>query len=187
MVDLTIAYIIIVSSIIAFAGLAFYLLFWHSFRHHIKCMLCVPFSNTFRIVKVVWILQTQQTFNVKTGKKDHTYNVILERAIYSKRNNPNLYYDVNKTDPVDFTKNKNKSASSNMYHTVLSDSSANEVLNESQNKSMLLIIGILVIIIVCVGVYAQYQLGVANDKVIALSTKIAAILANVTKPVVIIK
>jgi hypothetical protein len=181
MADYTLVYIIIAISIIAFIGIAFYILYWHDFRHHIRCMLCVPFGNTFRIIKLKWVLQTQQTFNDKSGKKNHAYNINLTKAVYNKRNNPILYYEINKTDPIDFTKNKNHSVSSNLYDTVLRDASANEVLNESQSKSMLLIIGILVIIIVVIGLYSQYQLGVANDKVIALTKHIADILANVTK------
>lgn len=153
--------------------------FYHEFRHHVRCILTVPFGNMFKIVKTKWIVQTKQTFEDKSGKKPHTYNVNLDKAIYSKSNNPILYYDINKTDPIELSKN-GKGESSNLYHTILHDRSAEEALNKNQNKSMLLIIVFLVVVIVGVGLYSQYQLGMANDKIITLSTKMAGLIANMT-------
>lgn len=155
--------------------------FWHEFRHHVRCILTVPFGNTFRTVKTRWVVQTQRTFNDKSGSKPHTYNVNLNKAVYSKANNPILYYDIDKTDPIELNI-KSEGKSSNLYYTVLNDRSAEEALNKNQNKSMLIIIMVLVVIIVGIGVYSQYQLGVANDKVITLSTKLAGLIANMTKP-----
>jgi hypothetical protein len=144
-------------------------------------VLTVPFGGSFKTVKTRWVVQTQRTFNDKSGSKPHTYNVNLDRAVYSKSNNPILYYDVNKTEPIELNI-KSDGKSSNLYHTVLNDRSAEEALNKNQNNSMLLIIMVLVLIIVGIGIYSQYQLGVANDKVITLSTKLAGLIANMTKP-----
>jgi len=161
--------------------------FWHEFRHHVRCVLTVPFGGAFKIVKTRWVVQTSRTFSHKSGKKPHTYNVNLDKAIYSNKNNPILYYDINKTEPIELNM-KGKGESSNLYHTILNDRSAEEALNKNQNKSMLLIIIFLVIIVIGVGLYSQYQLGIANDKVITLSMKMAGLIANMTNPgTVIIK
>jgi len=169
-------------SIIMVGVIVFYIFFYHEWRHHIRCVMTVPFGNTFKIVKFKWVVQTERTFDDKSGKKPHTYNLNLEKAVYNKKNNPMLYYDINKTEPLDFSnKVKGKGESSNLYNTILKDRSAEEALNKNQNKSMLLIIMVLVVIIVCVGIYAQYQLGVSNDKIITLTKYFTQALLNATK------
>lgn len=182
---INITLIIIISSVSLLGMILGYLLlrnlsFYHRWRHHVQCILTVPFGNSFKIVKIKWVVQTMRTFDDKSGKKPHTYNLNLEKSIFSKSNNPILYYDINKTEPIDFVK-KGKGESSNMYHNVLHDKSAEEVLSKDQNKSMLLIIMILVVIIAGVGIFAQYQLSQANDKIIVLTKYIAEVMANTTK------
>lgn len=170
------------ASIIIIGVIVFYIFFYHEWRHHIRCVMTIPFGNTFKIVKFKWVIQTNRTFDDKSGKKSHTYNLNLEKAIFNKKNNPMLYYDINKTEPIDFSnKIKGKGESSNLYNTILKDRSAEEALNKNQNKNMLLIIMILVIIIVAVGAYGQYQAGQANDKLITLTKYYTQALINATK------
>lgn len=178
--------IIIISSVLLLGVILGYILlrnlsFYHRWRHHVQCILTVPFGNSFKIVKIKWVGQTMQTFDDKSGKKPHTYNLNLEKSIFSKSNNPILYYNINHTEPINISRSGVKGASSNIYSTILKDRSAEEALSKNQSKSMLLIIMILVVIIAGVGIFAQYQLSQANDKIIVLTKYIAEVMANATK------
>ncbi len=154
---------------------------YHNFRHHVKCVLTVPFGGSFKIVKTRWVTQTTRTFNYKSGKVNHTYNIDLTKAHYSNKNNPILTYSVEVTNPIDFSGKKGEGKSSNMYYTILMDKSGEEALNQSRNSSMLIVIGLLVIIIVGIGLYGQWQLSQANDKIILLTREMGNIIANMTK------
>jgi hypothetical protein len=154
---------------------------WHEFRHHVRCILTVPFGGSFKEIKTKWVFQTKRTFDDKTGGKPHTYNLDLDEAIFSKKNHPKIYYEVGKTNPIPMKSKRGVGKSSNLYNTILKDESAEDVLSESRSKSMLIIIGVLIIIIVGIGIYSQYQLGIANDKVVELSTRMAGIIANITR------
>lgn len=184
---INITILIIVSSVSLLGLILFYLVLfknlaiYHKWRHHVQCILTVPFGNSFKIVKVKWVIQTMQTFDDKSGKRHHTYNLNLDKAIFGKGNNPILYYNINYTEPINISKSNDRGKSSNIYHTILKDRSAEEALSKNQNKSMLLIIMILVVIIAGVGIFAQYQLSQANDKIIVLTKYIAEVMANATK------
>ena len=154
---------------------------WHEFRRHVRLVLTVPFGSSFRIVKTKWAVQSKETFDDKSGGKKHTYNIDLEKAYYNKKTNPTLIYTMGKTDPMDFRGKKGKGESSNLYNTVLKNASAEEILNEGKSKNMMILIGVLVLAIIVIGAYSQYQLGQANDKIIALTREMGGIIANMTK------
>lgn len=155
--------------------------FIHEFRHHVRCVLTVPFGASFRIIGGKWITQSSKSFTVKKGKTKHLYNVDLNCAYYSKKGNPILVYDIHKTNPIDFRIKKPAGKSSNLYHTLINDKSAEEILTESKTKSMLILVGVLIVGIIIIGGYSLYQMGQMNDKIISLTRDIGAIIQNVTK------
>lgn len=77
--------------------------------------------------------------------------------------------------------------SSRLYDVTFKSKVAEDALNEGANKSVFLIIGLFVIALIGVMVYSQYQLGVANDKVVQLNILMGKIIANMTQTGVIVK
>jgi hypothetical protein len=152
-------------------------------KHLAKCEITVPYNGTktFRIVKTVWVRQTKQNFDFKIGKDAYTKNLKLEYAVYSKKNNPILYYDIDKPDPINIQNIQTGKDNSKLYHTLFRSKITNEVLNHIDNKMIFIIIGLCVIAVIGVGLYGQYELSLANDKIAELTTKMISLYANSTK------
>jgi hypothetical protein len=138
-------------------------------------------GNTLRMVKTVWITETTEAFSCKLGKKEHTYNVDLDKAKLDKKHNAILDYEVDVTNPIDYSNKRGVGKSSRLYDVALKSKAASDVLNEGREKTLLLVVGVFVVIIIGVMVYSQYTLGQANDKNIQLTKYLAQILANMTK------
>lgn len=155
--------------------------FYHEWRHHIRCVFTVPMGDTLRAVRVKWVLPTVQTVDMKIGKLKRTYNVDVDFAIYNQRMTPTLYYNIAHTDPLNMTRIKGRGESSNLYNSVLKDNSARQVLAEGEDKLMLIVCGVLVLIIVGIGLYSNYQLGQQNAEIASLSKHYADVIANITK------
>lgn len=158
--------------------------FYHEWRHHLRCIITVPHGKNIRILKVRWLIQGKDTFDDIIGKDKHTYNIKLEDAMISNKNNPILYYKKGNSDPIKFTDDK-YGKSSKLYHVALKSKVAEDVLNEDKNKSMFIIIGLFVIVIIGIGLYSQYLLNEQSNKILLLTKQLAGILANQTKAVII--
>jgi hypothetical protein len=155
--------------------------FYHEWRHHLRCIITVPYGGTIRMVKVKWMNQSKDTFDDTVGKDKHTYNIRLEDAIMSNKNNPILWYKRGDTEPIKINSNDSKGKSSKLYHTTLKSKVAEDVLNENKNKTMFLIIGLFVIVIIGIGLYSQYMLSEQNDKILLLTKRLTEALVNNTK------
>jgi hypothetical protein len=139
------------------------------------------YSGGLIIVKTKWVTVTTPTFRDKSGKKDHSYNVNLKKVKLDKKHNFILDYEIGITDPIDYSNKGGVGKSSRLYDVALKSKAASDVLNEGREKTLLLVIGVFVVIIIGVMVYSQYTLGQANDKNIQLTKYLAGILANMTK------
>jgi hypothetical protein len=133
------------------------------------------------MIRVRWMNQSKDTFDDTVGKDKHTYNIRLEDAIMSKKNNPILYYKRGDTEPIKINSKDSKGKSSKLYHTVLHSKVVEDVLNESKNKTMFLIIGLFVIAIIGIGLYSQYMLSQQNDKILLLTKRLTEALVNQTR------
>lgn len=157
---------------------------FNEFRHMCKCIITVPYGGTLRILKIKWIPQSKSTFDLSINKNKFTYNVNLKESIVSGYNNPILFYELNKSDPMHINvmaKGKN----SELYHTVLKNKEAKEILEEGQSGLMLIIIGLFVITIIGIGLYTQWELSQSNDKILSLTKTITQLYLNSTKQVII--
>ena len=159
--------------------------FYHEWRHHLKCIITVPYGGTIRMIKVKWMNQSKDTFDDTMGKDKHTYNIRLEDAIMSNKNNPILFYERGKTDPIIINGKINVSKSSKLYHTILKSKVIEDVLNEDKNKTMFMIIGLFVVVIVGIGLYSQYMLSQQNDKILLLTKRLTEALVNQTRSVIV--
>jgi hypothetical protein len=158
--------------------------FWYEFRHYCKCLIQVPYGGTTRIISIKWVHQGKPTFDLKIGGISHTYNLKLDESIMGGWNNPILFYKKDVADPLHInglTTGKN----SELYHTVLKNKEAKEILEEGQQKIMLVIIGLFVIAIIGIGLYTQYQLSQDNAKILTLTQTIMKMYANATRGIVI--
>lgn len=133
------------------------------------------------MLKVRWMMQNKDTFDDSVGKEKHTYNIKLEDAVMSNKNNPILWYKKGSADPIKIINKDDKSKSSRLYHTTLHSKVAEDVLNESKNRTMFLIIGVFVIAIIGIGLYSQYMLSQQNDKILLLTKRLTEALVNSTK------
>lgn len=134
------------------------------------------------MLKVRWMMQNKDTFDDTVGKEKHTYNIRLEDAVMSNKNNPILWYKKGSADPIKFGKEKDKdSKSSKLYHITLKSKVAEDVLNESKNRTMFLIIGLFVVVIIGIGLYSQFMLSQQNDKILLLTKRLTEALVNSTK------
>lgn len=158
--------------------------FYHEWRHHIRCIITVPYGGTIRIMKVKWVPQSKTTFNDKVGKESHTYNIQLENSVMSNKNNPILWYEKGCTESIQLNK-KAVGKNSRLYYTALKSKVAEDILNESKNRTIFLIIGLFVIAIIGVGLYSQFLLSEQNGKIIILTKQLAGIIANQTRAVII--
>jgi hypothetical protein len=154
--------------------------FYHEWRHHLRCIITVPYGGTIRMLKVKWMMQNKDTFDDKIGKEKHTYNIKLENAIMSNKNNPILWYKKGNADPIKFNKGES-GKSSKLYHIALKSKVAEDVLNESKNRTMFLMIGLFVIVIIGIGLYSQYMLSQQNDKILLLTKRLTEALVNSTR------
>ena len=159
--------------------------FYHEWRHHLRCIITVPYGGTIRIVKVKWMNQSKDTFDDTMGKDKHKYNIRLENAVMSNKNNPILWYKRGDTEPIKINSSVHEGKSSKLYRTTFDSKVAEDVLNENKNKTMFIIIGVFVIAIIGVGLYSQYLLSEQSNKILLLSKQLAGILANQTKSVVV--
>ncbi len=153
----------------------------HELRKHVRINITVPFGDTFRIVRTLWTVQSTQSVECKIGKLKRKYNVDLSEAVYNKRGNPTLYYNVHQTNPIKMSGKKGVGQSSALYATVMQDQSANELLNKGQYAIFMIFIGLLVIAIIGIGLYSNYQLGQKETEIIQLSKHYAELLANATR------
>jgi hypothetical protein len=159
--------------------------FYHEWRHHLRCIITVPYGGTIRIIKVKWMNQSKDTFDDTMGKDKHKYNIRLENAVMSNKNNPILWYKRGDTEPIKINSNAHEGKSSKLYRTTFDSKVAEDVLNENKNKTMFIIIGVFVIAIIGVGLYSQYLLSEQSNKILLLSKQLAGILANQTKSVIV--
>lgn len=155
--------------------------FYHEWRHHLRCIITVPYGGTIRMLKVRWMMQNKDTFDDSVGKEKHTYNIRLENAIMSNKNNPILWYKKGNTDPIKINVTDKDSKSSKLYSIALKSKVAEDVLNESKNRTMFLIIGLFVIVIIGIGLYSQFMLSQQNDKILLLTKRLTEALVNSTK------
>lgn len=132
------------------------------------------------MLKVRWIIQNKDTFDDKVGKEKYTYNIRLEDAVMSNKNNPILWYRKGDIDPIKINKNES-GKSSKLYHIALRSKVAEDVLNESKSRAMFLIIGLFVIVIIGIGLYSQFMLSQQNDKILLLTKRLTEALVNSTK------
>ena len=152
------------------------------------------------MLKVRWMMQNKDTFDDKVGKEKYTYNIRLEDAIMSNKNNPILWYKKGDIDPLkinvtnkkpelitvlDKEGNKVKidpsTGKARLYYTTLKSKVTEDVLNESKNKTMFLMIGLFVVAIIGIGLYSQYMLSQQNDKILLLTKRLTEALVNSTR------
>ena len=159
--------------------------FYHEWRKHIRCIITVPYGGTLRVFKTKWIAQGKDTFDLKIGKDGFTYNIVSDKAIMSSKNNPILYYIKDKTDPISINREIKEGKSSKYYHVALKTKVVKDALEEGRERTMLVLIGVFIIIIVGISLFSLNLLSQQNDKIMELSKKLASILANQTKGIII--
>ena len=174
--------------------------FYHEWRHHLRCIITVPYGGTIRMLKVRWMIQNKDTFDDKVGKEKYTYNIRLENAIMSNKNNPILWYRKGDIDPIKIYDKDRKTelitiideegkkikidpstGKAKLYHVTLHSKVAEDVLNEGKSKTMFLIIGLFVVAIIGIGLYSQFMLSQQNDKILLLTKRLTEALVNSTK------
>ena len=133
----------------------------------VKCIIGKQISNSFKIIKTVHVEATKKSFVVGKGE----YTIDMTKTILTKKNDPILFYEHDKTYPICFGKNDSK-RNAELLKSLLVEKTVKGILGNNPDMFLTIAVIGLIIGIVAISIFSLIQMQTLQETIMELTKKI---------------